>query len=84
MALKSVVTSDNAIVKGAEGRLHKSLALLNARLDKNQYLAGSEFTSADIMVTTHIFLSIHSDLLIVRLSSFYDALVLFLLFGKVS
>ena len=43
-------TSDHRILKDLQGRLDRSLALLNERLGETQYLAGDELTAADIMI----------------------------------
>ena len=44
------LSADNAVLASAQGRLHKALALVDARLGEVEYLAGSEFTAADIMI----------------------------------
>ena len=41
---------DHRILKDLQGRLDRSLALLNERLGETQYLAGDELTAADIMI----------------------------------
>jgi glutathione S-transferase len=43
-------TPDHRILKDLQGRLDRSLALLNERLGETQYLAGDELTAADIMI----------------------------------
>ena len=43
------VPDDNPVVKGTRERLDRALKAVDARLEKNQWLAGSEFTAADIM-----------------------------------
>jgi len=43
-------TPDHRILKDLQGRLERSLALLNERLGEAQYLAGDELTAADIMI----------------------------------
>jgi glutathione S-transferase len=40
---------ENAFAAGTWERLERALKALDARLEKNQWLAGSEFTAADIM-----------------------------------
>ena len=40
---------DNAVAKSTRERLERALGALDARLEKSQWLAGSEFTAADIM-----------------------------------
>ena len=40
---------DHPILKSVQGRLERVLALLEARLGANPFLAGREFTAADIM-----------------------------------
>jgi len=40
---------DNAVAKGTWERLERALGALDERLEKNQWLAGEEFTAADIM-----------------------------------
>jgi glutathione S-transferase len=44
------LAADNPVLVGAKGRLDKALALVEARLGEAEYLAGSEFTAADIMI----------------------------------
>ena len=39
----------HAVLSNAQGRLHKILNLVNVRLDQAPFLAGAEFTAADIM-----------------------------------
>jgi len=41
---------DNPILRAMKGRLDLALGLVEARLSKTQFLAGSEFTTADIMI----------------------------------
>ena len=41
--------ADNPMLVGTQGRLARALGLVNTRLSDNQYLAGEEFTAADIM-----------------------------------
>jgi glutathione S-transferase len=43
-------TPDHRILKDLQGRLERSLALLNERLGEAHYLAGDELTAADIMI----------------------------------
>ena len=43
-------TPDHRILKDLQGRLDRSLALLNERLGEVNYLAGDELTAADIMI----------------------------------
>jgi glutathione S-transferase len=43
------LVEDNPILRAMKGRLDLALGLLEARLDKVAYLAGNEFTTADIM-----------------------------------
>ena len=43
-------TPDHRILKDLQGRLDRSLALLNERLGETPYLAGDELTAADIMI----------------------------------
>ncbi len=40
---------DHPILAGTQGRMDKVLALIDARLAKTDYLAGRDFTAADIM-----------------------------------
>jgi glutathione S-transferase len=40
---------ENAFAKGTWERLERALKFLDARLENNQWLAGEEFTAADIM-----------------------------------
>jgi glutathione S-transferase len=51
--------SDDAKVKDAEGRLEQALVVLDARLAKSKFLAGENFTVADIvyMPYTHLVLA---------------------------
>ena len=42
--------ADNPILLAMKGRLERALAHLEARLDKADYLAGKEFTAADIIM----------------------------------
>ena len=41
---------DNPTLVGMRGRLDRAMALVEARLGEADYLAGSEFTAADIMI----------------------------------
>jgi glutathione S-transferase len=41
---------DNPVVQAMTERLHRALALIEMRLGEASYLAGSEFTAADIMM----------------------------------
>ncbi len=41
---------DHRVLKDLQGRLQRSLNLLNARLGEVDYLAGNELTAADIMI----------------------------------
>lgn len=41
--------ADNPVLQAMRGRLERALGLVEARLSKVAYLAGSEFTAADIM-----------------------------------
>jgi len=41
--------ADNPMVMAMQGRLNRALKLVDARLGEAEYLAGSEFTAADIM-----------------------------------
>ena len=41
---------DNPILRAMKGRLDLALGLVEARLAKAEYLAGNEFTTADIMI----------------------------------
>ena len=43
------LVEDNPILRAMKGRLDLALGLVEARLDKVAYLAGNEFTTADIM-----------------------------------
>jgi glutathione S-transferase len=43
------VAPDHPVQRSVHGRLDKVFALIEARLGNNEYLAGSEFTAADIM-----------------------------------
>lgn len=43
-------TPDHRVLKDLQGRLDRSLALLNGRLGEVKYLAGDELTAADIMI----------------------------------
>ena len=43
------LAQDHPIQASVQGRLDKVLALIEARLAQNDYLAGSAFTAADIM-----------------------------------
>ncbi|MGI4779241.1 MAG: glutathione S-transferase family protein [Janthinobacterium lividum] len=42
--------ADNPVLVATRGRLDKALALVDARLGEAEYLAGNEFTAADIMI----------------------------------
>lgn len=44
------LAGDNPILQAQRGRLDRSFDLVNARLGEAAYLAGGEFTSADIMI----------------------------------
>ena len=41
---------DNPVLQATRGRVDRSFDLINARLGEADYLAGKEFTSADIMI----------------------------------
>jgi len=41
---------DNPVLQATRGRVDRSFDLINARLGEADYLAGNEFTSADIMI----------------------------------
>jgi glutathione S-transferase len=41
---------DNPVLQAARGRVDRSFDMVNARLGEAQYLAGDEFTAADIMI----------------------------------
>ena len=43
--------ADNPVLQAMQGRLDRALALLEARLAAVPWLAGAEFTAADIMIT---------------------------------
>jgi glutathione S-transferase len=43
------VPEDHPVAKGQRERLDRALRAVDARLEKNQWLAGEEFTAADIM-----------------------------------
>ena len=43
------LTADNPVLVSTRGRLERALGLVAERLDEAKYLAGSEFTAADIM-----------------------------------
>ena len=49
MLSRANLPSDNAALLSTQGRLVKVLTMLNYRLENNEYLAGEEFTAADIM-----------------------------------
>jgi glutathione S-transferase len=49
MMNRANLAPDNAALLSTQGRLVKVLTLLNDRLENNAYLAGQEFTAADIM-----------------------------------
>ena len=44
------LAKDNAILRAMKGRLDRAYDLLDARLGEVEYLAGSAFTTADIMI----------------------------------
>src|SRR6201988_958737 len=44
------LASDNPVLQATRGRVDRSFDLVNARLGEADYLAGGEFTSADIMI----------------------------------
>lgn len=44
------LAEDNPTLVGMRGRLDRALALVDARLGEVDYLAGNEFTAADIMI----------------------------------
>lgn len=44
------LAEDNAVVRAMKGRLDLALGLVEARLGKAEYLAGKDFTTADIMI----------------------------------
>ena len=51
MVLKRLdLAQDNPTLVGMRGRLDRALSLVDARLGEVDYLAGSEFTAADIMI----------------------------------
>ncbi|MFC7544612.1 glutathione binding-like protein [Siccirubricoccus deserti] len=43
------LAADNPVLLATRGRLERALGLVEARLGKVEFLAGSEFTAADIM-----------------------------------
>ena len=43
------LAADHPVLISAQGRLSKALTLMNQRLESHEYLAGDEFTAADIM-----------------------------------
>jgi glutathione S-transferase len=50
MALRRLpVPADNAFALGTRARLDRALDAMEARLQRNEWLAGTEFTAADIM-----------------------------------
>ena len=54
---------DNAFAKANWRRLERALKAVDDRLEKNQWLAGSEFTAADVMTvfsltTMRVFMSV--------------------------
>jgi len=59
---------DNAVAKSTRERLERALGALDARLEKNQWLAGSEFTAADIM--TVFSLTTMREFVVVDLSNY--------------
>jgi glutathione S-transferase len=44
------LASDNPVLQATRARVDRSFDLVNARLGEAKYLAGNEFTSADIMI----------------------------------
>jgi glutathione S-transferase len=44
------LAADNPILQATHGRVDRAFDLVNARLGEAEYLAGGEFTSADIMI----------------------------------
>lgn len=42
--------SDNPVLVGVQGRLERALNWINTRLESAEFLAGAEFTAADIMM----------------------------------
>lgn len=50
MLARLKVTADNAILVTAQGRLARALELVDQRVGKATWLAGDEFTAADIMM----------------------------------
>ena len=44
------LADDNPVLQATRGRVDRSFDLVNARLGEAEYLAGGEFTSADIMI----------------------------------
>lgn len=44
------LADDNPVLQATRGRVDRSFDLVNARLGEAAYLAGSEFTAADIMI----------------------------------
>ena len=44
------LAADNPVLQATRGRVDRSFDLVNARLGDAEYLAGGEFTSADIMI----------------------------------
>jgi glutathione S-transferase len=44
------LAADNPILQATRGRVDRAFDLVNARLGGAEYLAGGEFTSADIMI----------------------------------
>ena len=49
MVSRAKLAADNPVLASVQGRLDRVLALVEARLGKAAWLAGSEFTAADIM-----------------------------------
>lgn len=44
------LAADNPVLHSTRGRLERALGLVDSRLGKAEYLAGSDFTAADIMI----------------------------------
>ncbi len=49
MVGRAGLTPDHPVRMAAQGRLDRVMALVEARLDETDYLAGNEFTAADVM-----------------------------------
>ena len=49
MVARTGVAADHPVLAAVQGRLDKALRLVDARLAESEYLAGAEFTAADIM-----------------------------------